>query len=330
MHLISIALCTYNGARFLDEQLRTLREQEGVDEIVVVDDASTDGTWAILTRHAGQDDRIRLHRNAAPLGVTRNFERAIGLVRGEWVALADQDDVWQPEKLARLRAAWDGEAVLLHHATHKFHGAVPADLPSPAGERRKFSGSDLRRLLYRNSIVGHTTVVRTATVRRLMPFPRAVPHDWWIGVGAAGLGRVQYVDEYLVHYRIHAGNAFHSAGSRWRRLRREHGLRLEILRALAGWKALPGAEAGFVGDYLRLLTKTERGTFPWALWRFYFRHAGVFFEGGGDLSLVRRLRKSCAAALGAMLWAPWVRAGDVHRPVLASGASRAEVLRRAG
>lgn len=311
MQSLAIALCTHNGARYLDEQLRTLRAQAGVEEIVVVDDASADSTWTILEEHARQDVRLRLYRNTRALGVTRNFERAISLVQSDWIALADQDDVWLSNKLARLRAAWDEEACLLHHATHKFRGAPPPALPSPAGERRKFFGDDPRRLFYRNTIVGHTVVMRTRVARSLMPFPRAVPHDWWLGVGAALRGRVQYVDEYLVHYRIHENNAYHAAGSRWRRLRAEHGLRLELLRALEGRTELSDHEAEFAANYRRLLSEAATGVFPWALGRFYFRHAGELFGDGQFPSFFCRLRKSGMAAFGAMV------AGSPASPELA-------------
>ncbi len=331
MNSITIALCTYNGARYLDEQLLTLRAQEGVNEIVVVDDRSADGTWSILERHAAADARIRLHRNPLPLGVTRNFERAIGLVRGEWVALADQDDVWLPGKLAHLRAAWDGQAVLLHHATHKFHGAVPPALPSPAGERRKFSGGDLRRLLYRNSIVGHTVLVRTGVARQLMPFPPGVLHDWWIGVGAAVRGGVQYVDEYLVHYRIHAANAFHTAGSRWRRRRVESAMRIALLQALQVRGGLPPEGREFSAKYLALLQACPAGVFPWRLWHFYLGQARLFFGSAGFApSKLTSFRKSCAAALGAMLWAPPAGSSELHRPPLVSEPRGVHRLRRTG
>lgn len=301
MNSISIALCTYNGARYLGEQLRTLCAQRGVGEIVVVDDGSTDGTWTILEDYARQDSRISLYGNAVPLGVTRNFERAISLVRGTWVALADQDDIWLPEKLARMCTAWDGQSCLIHHATHKFQGSVPANLPSPAGEVRKFFGSDVRRLLYRNTVVGHTVLVRTEVVRQLMPFFAAVPHDWWIGVGAAMLGRVQYVDEYLVHCRIHATNAYHAAGSRLQRLRMEHDLRVRLLQELVQQPALSDAQRTFIREYLNLLQNAAGRGFSRRLWRFYARHAAILFTGADPkLSWVTRLRKSVTATIGAM------------------------------
>src|SRR5262245_40553133 len=103
-HPFSIVLCTCDGEAYLEAQLATLRSQAGVAEIVVVDDASTDRTWAMLVRHACEDSRFRLHRNAERRGVTANFEQAILRARSPWVALADQDDVWEPDKLVRLRA----------------------------------------------------------------------------------------------------------------------------------------------------------------------------------------------------------------------------------
>ncbi len=218
----AIVVCTCNGERFVDEQLQSLREQDGVGEIVVSDDASTDGTLAILLRHAEEDSRILISRNPARLGVTANFQHAITLVRAPWVALSDQDDIWLPGKLARMRACWDGNSLLMHHASHKFRGLHAPRLASVrADERRKFRGTDWRRLLHRNSVVGHTVVIRADLARQLMPFPRTLPHDWWLGLGAGIRGSVQFLDEYLVHYRIHQSNAYHAAGSRGCRTSRE-------------------------------------------------------------------------------------------------------------
>jgi glycosyltransferase involved in cell wall biosynthesis len=318
-------LCTCNGARFLDEQMQSLCEQEGVAEIVVVDDASSDGTWGILLRHSWQDTRIRLYQNQMRLGVSRNFQRALSLARTPWIALADQDDIWLPHKLARMRAGWDGHSDLIHHASHKFHGTLaPKTLPAIAGERRKFSGSDARRLFYRNTIVGHATVVRAELVRRLMPFPAEVPHDWWIGAGAAVKGEVQYVDEYLVHYRIHNSNAYHSSGSRWYRLRTEHYLRVQLLQALV---VLPNwSEQGriFATEYLRLLLAAMPGKFSWPLWQFYRRNAGLLF-GGADRRLPRftRWRKSFSATVGAMAQKSAPAGGErIGRPSVAVGPAR--------
>src|SRR5215470_8302349 len=98
---ISVAMCTYNGARFLAEQLGSLAAQSRLpDELVVCDDGSTDESAEIVkdfARHAPFP--VRLEVNEENLGATKNFEKAIGLCRGEVIALSDQDDVWYPKKL---------------------------------------------------------------------------------------------------------------------------------------------------------------------------------------------------------------------------------------
>jgi len=297
---IAIVLCTCNGAAHLDAQLDTLRQQDGVTEIIVNDDVSTDATMDILARHAAQDGRIRFERNPSRLGVTANFERAIRRVSAPWVALSDQDDLWVPGKLARMQAAWDGQSGLMHHASHKFRGREPPALPLRAGDRRKFSGRDLRRLLFRNSVVGHTVLARTDVACALLPFPAKVPHDWWLGVGATRRGGVQYLDEYLVHYRIHAGNAYHAAGSRWRRLRGEHALRIHLLEALGRRIALDESERAFVRNYLQLLRQAERRWFSLSLWQFYRQEAQFLFGPSCAVSWFRAQRKSFSATLGSV------------------------------
>jgi glycosyltransferase involved in cell wall biosynthesis len=297
----AIVLCTYNGEKYLGEQLRSLREQDGVAEIIVTDDRSTDGTLAILQQHAAQDSRIRVSVNPRTLGVTANFQHAISRARSPWIALADQDDVWLAGKLARMRAYWDGESGLMHHASQKFRGAIPSNLQHVARERRKFRGADWRRLLYRNSVVGHTTLFRRELAEKIMPFPQGLPHDWWIGVGAAVHGRVQFLDEHLVFYRIHERNTYHAAGSRLRRAREEHGLRVGMLRALTSATDWPLPQRAFAEEYLGLLRGTSPGRFPWKLWRFYLRHASLFFAGVGyERSRSTYMRRSFSAALVAM------------------------------
>lgn len=316
MQSISIVLCTFNGARFLDAQMSSLCAQEGVSEIVVVDDHSTDDTMSILQDYAEADGRVRVYWNETRLGVVGNFERAISLARGEWIALADQDDVWLPHKLSRLRNEWDGHACLIHHASRKFRGAVPRNVLSPAGERRKFSGRDLRRLLYRNSIVGHATLVRADVAKRLLPLPADVPHDWWIGVGAATLGSIQYVDEYLVHYRIHECNAYHPAGSRIRRMRSEHELRLNLLNALIGRHEAAQPILEFARQYRSRLLQARHEFFSWKLGWFYWAYAPIFFGGvHARPAWVTCARKSFLATLGAS------RSADIRSPSEVSGES---------
>lgn len=316
MSPISIVLCTYNGERYLDEQLRSLRAQEGVAEIVVVDDGSTDGTRALLRAHASADTRVRVHHNGVRTGVSGNFERGIGLARCEWVALSDQDDIWLPWKLARLRRAWNGQACLIHHASHKFRGREPDSLPFSARQDRKFRGGAPHQLFFRNSVVGHTILMRREVALRLMPFPRDSLHDWWLGVGASSMGTVQYVDEYLVHYRIHESNAYCACGSRARRRMEALDARIRFLASVEDRPWLTPELVAFAQAYRAELEDARDKVFSWRLWRFYWRHAEAFFDGSRACTAVLgNLRRSLQAAcnlsnLGARRApapAPWMR-----------------------
>src|SRR5690606_28939344 len=102
--LISVALCTYNGDHFLEEQLDSIMLQDyPYKEIVISDDCSADRTWEILKtyrdRYPGQ---IRLYRNEQNLGYNRNFEIVLSHCRGDYIAISDQDDIWLPHKLSSL------------------------------------------------------------------------------------------------------------------------------------------------------------------------------------------------------------------------------------
>src|SRR5690349_20095217 len=108
---ISVAMCTYNGARFLPEQLESIAAQTRLPgELVVCDDRSTDESAEIVRDFARRSPfSVRLEINQENLGSTKNFEKAIGLCQGEIIALADQDDVWHGQKLSCLAGVLEND-----------------------------------------------------------------------------------------------------------------------------------------------------------------------------------------------------------------------------
>ena len=101
--MISIAMATYNGSKYLSEQIDSILSQTYSDfELVVTDDCSTDDTFSILSYYASMDSRIRIYENESNLGFRDNFAKAIGLCVGDYVALSDQDDIWLPNHLELL------------------------------------------------------------------------------------------------------------------------------------------------------------------------------------------------------------------------------------
>jgi len=209
--LISVALSTFNGARYLREQIDSVLAQSGVSiEIVVADDGSSDQTPAILADYAARDARLRWQVNERNLGPTASFERAMALCAGAYIAPCDQDDVWHPDKLARLHAAM-GDCDLVY---------CDSEYIDPDGNslgRRVSDGSTMLAgtspltFLFANSVSGHACLLRRDLFERSRPFPELAYHDWWLALCAAGRNGVRYLDEPLVSFRRH-GAAFSPMG----------------------------------------------------------------------------------------------------------------------
>ena len=212
---VSVAMCTCNGGRFVAEQLRSIAAQtRPVDEVVVCDDASDDDTAAVVNGFADALP-IRWSRNADRLGVTKNFERAIGLCAGDVIVLCDQDDLWRADKIAVLADR------LSHGAALAFSNAavVNADA-SPAGyrlwdsvwfdpaEQARVRRGDAVPVVLRHAVAAGCTLAFAAEfVPLLLPIPD-LPHchDVWTTLLLACVGRLDPVDDELVRYRLHASN----------------------------------------------------------------------------------------------------------------------------
>jgi glycosyltransferase involved in cell wall biosynthesis len=212
---VSVALATYNGERFLTEQLDSIvRQSEMPDEVVVGDDGSTDGTREILlsfSRRAGCP--VRIETNAQRLGASANFAAVLTRCRGDLVLLSDQDDIW-----ARSRVQRSIEVLERHpDAAFAFSNATLVD-----GEGQRLAGTlwesfffgpreqqlfGSRRghevLLQRNVVTGATMAIRRARLAAALPIPHGWAHDGWFAL----LLEPQYgavpVDEPWITYRLH-------------------------------------------------------------------------------------------------------------------------------
>src|ERR1051326_9204347 len=111
---LSIALCTYNGAVYLKEQLESIAAQtRRPDELVISDDQSTDNTLRVIEEFAPTAGfPVRLSVNESNLGTPKNFEKAISLCRGDVIVLSDQDDVWHPDKLESVERVFESKPQL--------------------------------------------------------------------------------------------------------------------------------------------------------------------------------------------------------------------------
>jgi glycosyltransferase involved in cell wall biosynthesis len=265
--LISVALCTYNGSRFLDEQITSVLAQQDVQlEVVVCDDGSSDDTWQRLLAWGQRDARIRLFRNANRLGFAFNFAKTMGLCRGEFIAPCDQDDRWHPDKLTKL----------LDHIGNASLSYCDSNLVDeaglPLGQRLSdltpmYAGKGVVPLCLANSVSGHAMILRRELLVQAWPFPADGFHDWWLTAVAATRDGVRYLPDTLVDYRQHLNSQTDISHRRtskrdsWGRFRK----RARWLEAIA---TLPGPDQSYCKRLSHLWAAREHEWFsPMLVWQ---------------------------------------------------------------
>lgn len=199
--LISVCIPTFNGAPYIGAQIESILVSPLITEVIVSDDGSVDSTVEIVKSF--NDSRIKLI-DGPRAGLVSNYELLLSRASGEYIFLADQDDVWLPNKvevmLAHLQdvdlavcdcTVVDGQLNILHSSFFDLRA----------------SGAGIVRNLLRNSYLGCCIALRRRVLKYALPFPRSLPmHDWWLGLIAETFGSVAFIDQPLMMYRRHAGN----------------------------------------------------------------------------------------------------------------------------
>jgi glycosyltransferase involved in cell wall biosynthesis len=204
-HVISIAMATYNGARYLEGQLDSFAiQRRRPDELVICDDGSSDQTLRIAREFADRVEfPVRIISNPERLGYNRNFAKAIGACSGDFIFVSDQDDEWYREKIDTVLSAFEGDASLL---------AVTNDQEIVRGDGAGTGVTvlqNVRRLGYADLLYGPgcCTALRRSALRLLDPFPgEDVPYDHWINIIPALLGGRLLIERPLQNYRRHDNN----------------------------------------------------------------------------------------------------------------------------
>jgi glycosyltransferase involved in cell wall biosynthesis len=202
-------MAAYQGENYISLQLRSILGQLSADdEVIVVDDGSTDGTCGVIS--ALQDPRLVLLRNTKNQGVLRAFEAALSSSSGEIVFLSDQDDLWLPKKVETVLDAFAHDPAVLLVASD----AILIDEDgAKIGDSFYAKRGEFRAGLWSNLLIGKfhgcTMAFRSTLLRSVLPFPhgRLVHHDTWIGCMNALIGgKTKYIAEPLVAYRRHSTN----------------------------------------------------------------------------------------------------------------------------
>lgn len=202
--MVSIALCTFNGERFLKEQIDSILAQTYSDfELIICDDGSTDRTIDIISTYKELDSRITLYKNETNLGFVKNFEKAISLCSGDYIALADQDDIWKANKIEIL-------VENIHDNLLIYTDAILVDVDSKTlgknlirPKKNLIKGANRNRaFLLTNCVSGNTLMFSSNLVEHILPIPDTVSfHDIWIAFVASTEGAITYVEDALTYYR---------------------------------------------------------------------------------------------------------------------------------
>jgi glycosyltransferase involved in cell wall biosynthesis len=215
--LLSIAMTTCNGERYLREQLESIFAQTFQDfELVISDDVSSDKTISVIESYMKDHKNIRLFRQHTRLGVVKNFEYAIKQCWGDYIALSDQDDIWEAHKLSLLLKHIRKMEKIYHDLPLMVHSDLTV-----IGERdEKLKNSyfryrhyylkekkDLPHILGPCGILGNTLLMNRNLAELALPFPKDLHvHDYWIALVNEIFGKRKTLKEELVQYRVHQTN----------------------------------------------------------------------------------------------------------------------------
>ena len=200
-------MATYNGERFIRQQLESILPQLSPDdELVISDDSSSDGTVGVIKEF--HDPRIRLFEGQSFRNPVLNFEFALMQAKGEIILLADQDDIWLPNKLDVVRNAFAGEkgrpflvvldAVVVDEDEQELFPSVLQKLSA---------GRGFWKNLYDNRYLGCCMAFSRDLLTRALPFPRNIPmHDMWLGQLCERIGTTQFVPVVTMQYRKHSAS----------------------------------------------------------------------------------------------------------------------------
>ena len=210
---ISVCLATYNGEKYIKEQLDSILPQLSAnDEIIISDDNSTDDTINII--RSLNDERIKIYVNKTK-GIVKNFENALNNASGDIIFLSDQDDVWKNDKVKKILSAFSSDNSL----TLVFSNAEIIDENGISKNYNFFKDNEANytsifKAFFKNQFLGCTIAFKSELKSKILPFPYGIPmHDWWIGVLSLFYGKVKFLNESLISYRRHNNNVTSESSS---------------------------------------------------------------------------------------------------------------------
>lgn len=205
-------MTTYNGEKYLKEQLDSILSQTYTDfELVICDDCSKDKTREILNEYSKKDNRIKIYLTEENLGFKKNFEKAITFCNGEYIAFCDQDDIWNSNKLELSLANIGENSLLCTNAELTDSNLNPLGYTMKESSQTPDLSKDkleiLKTLIHHNFVQGTTILAKSDFIKKYLPIPKEVIfHDWYYAVCAILENGIKYLDECTIKYRQHLSN----------------------------------------------------------------------------------------------------------------------------
>ncbi len=203
--LVSIVLATYNGEKYLEEQLESVVKQTYPNiEIIIVDDKSRDRTEEILRRYAFLYSNIQVYINDVNLGYIKNFQKGCQLASGDFISFCDQDDVWDVKKTTLLMSSIGNYPMI--YCDDELVDEKLNILKKHSDIKNLASFDNCLYFATDNCVGGHSLIMRKELLPFVLPFPVQMPHDLWCAFIATFHGGIKYYNQPLVKWRQHSKN----------------------------------------------------------------------------------------------------------------------------
>ena len=213
---IDILMATYNGEKYLREQIDSILNQTFKDfNLIICDDCSKDSTWKILQEYEKKDSRVKIIKNEKNLGYNKNFEKLLSYVQSEYFMLSDQDDFWMENKVEESYRKITEEDLnlvcsdleVVDENLNTIHSSMWEFWPDYNIKNKIKKSNDYRSCLMTNCVTGCTTIINSKLISELIPLPGyPIVHDWWIALVAGSKGPIGYIEKPLIKYRQHGHN----------------------------------------------------------------------------------------------------------------------------
>ena len=277
--LISVVLCTYNGAKYLATQLDSiLRQTYKPIELIISDDASTDDTRQVL-QHYETHPGISIFYNEKNIGLAKNFNLASKQAKGEFIAYSDQDDIWVENKI-ELLYKFIGKKLLIYSDSELIDRNGNSLGKKLSDIRNMYTGEDSRGYIFSSVVWGHGMLIKKELLQLSQPLPPNVHHDVWLAFNALTHGGIAYLDEVLTNYRQHPGSSSITLPAEW--YKRKDAEKYRDFKKQLDWMQLMhdherNEYKPFYSRLIQLYSRKEKSKYVWPLVFFMMQHRKKLF-----------------------------------------------------